>query len=41
MQVSDLAAFVRALNAPSVGPMLEALAHRLDNVVTIGLGSRA
>ncbi|NMO13262.1 excinuclease ABC subunit UvrA [Pyxidicoccus fallax] len=38
MQVSDLAAFVRALDAPSVGPMLEALAHRLDNLVTIGLG---
>ncbi|MCP3143139.1 ATP-binding cassette domain-containing protein [Pyxidicoccus xibeiensis] len=38
MQVSDLAAFVRKLAAPSVGPMLEALAHRLDNLVTIGLG---
>jgi excinuclease UvrABC ATPase subunit len=38
MQVSDLAAFVRQLAAPSVGPMLEALAHRLDNLVTIGLG---
>ncbi|MFP2957600.1 ATP-binding cassette domain-containing protein [Myxococcus sp. 1LA] len=38
MQVSDLAAFVRKISAPSVGPMLEALAHRLDNLVTIGLG---
>ncbi|WP_163779502.1 ATP-binding cassette domain-containing protein [Myxococcus vastator] len=38
MQVSDLAAFVRKIAAPSVGPMLEALAHRLDNLVTIGLG---
>ncbi|ATB47150.1 ATP-binding cassette domain-containing protein [Corallococcus macrosporus] len=38
MQVSDLAAFVRKLSAPSVGPMLEALARRLDNLVTIGLG---
>ncbi|ATB40527.1 ABC transporter [Cystobacter fuscus] len=38
MQVSDLAAFVREIAAPSVGPMLEALAHRLDNLVTIGLG---
>ncbi|MDY7233327.1 excinuclease ABC subunit UvrA [Hyalangium rubrum] len=38
MQVSDLATFVREIAAPSVGPMLEALAHRLDNLVTIGLG---
>ncbi|WP_426751093.1 ATP-binding cassette domain-containing protein [Myxococcus sp. Y35] len=38
MQVSDLAVFVRKIAAPSVGPMLEALAHRLDNLVTIGLG---
>ncbi|MFP2924925.1 ATP-binding cassette domain-containing protein [Pyxidicoccus sp. 3LG] len=38
MQVSDLAVFIRKLSAPSVGPMLEALAHRLDNLVTIGLG---
>ncbi|AEI66233.1 ATP-binding cassette domain-containing protein [Corallococcus macrosporus] len=38
MQVSDLAAFVRNISAPSVGPMLEALARRLDNLVTIGLG---
>ncbi|NVJ03781.1 excinuclease ABC subunit UvrA [Myxococcus sp. AM001] len=38
MQVSDLAAFVWKIAAPSVGPMLEALAHRLDNLVTIGLG---
>ncbi len=38
MQVSDLAAWVRGLDAPQVGPMLSALAQRLDNLVTIGLG---
>ncbi len=38
MQVSDLAAWVRGLDAPQVGPMLSALAARLDNLVTIGLG---
>ncbi|MBJ3786079.1 excinuclease ABC subunit UvrA [Devosia sp. MSA67] len=38
MQVSDLAVFIRALQAPQVGPMLEALALRLENLVTIGLG---
>ncbi|GHG73165.1 excinuclease ABC subunit UvrA [Comamonas sp. JC664] len=38
MQVSDLAAFVRKISAPSVGPMLDALVHRLENLVTIGLG---
>ncbi|MGA2046932.1 MAG: excinuclease ABC subunit UvrA, partial [Terracidiphilus sp.] len=38
MQVSDLAALVRKLNAPQAGPMLAALAARLDNLVTIGLG---
>jgi excinuclease UvrABC ATPase subunit len=38
MQVSDLAALVRAIAAPRVGPMLSALAARLDNLVTIGLG---
>ncbi len=38
MQVSDLAQWVRGLDAPQVGPMLSALAARLDNLVTIGLG---
>ena len=38
MQVSDLAPFVRAVKAPPVAPMLEALAARLENLVTIGLG---
>jgi len=38
MQVSDLAAFIRGIAAPQVGPMLEALAARLENLVTIGLG---
>jgi len=38
MQVSDLAPFIRAIDAPQVGPMLAALAARLDNLVTIGLG---
>ena len=38
MQVSDLAALVRTIDAPQVGPMLSALTARLDNLVTIGLG---
>ncbi len=38
MQVSELAALVRKIKAPQVGPMLEALALRLENLVTIGLG---
>jgi len=38
MQVSDLASLVRTIDAPQVGPMLDALAARLDNLVTIGLG---
>jgi excinuclease UvrABC ATPase subunit len=38
MQVSDLAALVRGIKAPHAGPMLAALAARLDNLVTIGLG---
>lgn len=38
MQVSDLAPFVRKIDAPQVGPMLDALAQRLENLVTIGLG---
>ena len=38
MQVSDLAPFIRGIDAPQVGPMLQALALRLENLVTIGLG---
>jgi excinuclease UvrABC ATPase subunit len=38
MQVSDLAVWVRQIDAKSVGPMLNALALRLENLVTIGLG---
>ncbi len=38
LQVSDLAALVRTITAPQVAPMLVALAARLDNLVTIGLG---
>ena len=38
VQVSDLAPFIRAIDAPQVGPMIEALASRLENLVTIGLG---
>jgi excinuclease UvrABC ATPase subunit len=38
MQVSDLAPFIRSVKAKEVQPMLEALAARLDNLVTIGLG---
>jgi len=38
MQVSDLALLIRKIDAPQVGPILEALAARLDNLVTIGLG---
>ena len=38
MQVSELALLVRAIEAPQVGPMLQALATRLENLVVIGLG---
>ncbi|MGO8670141.1 MAG: ATP-binding cassette domain-containing protein [Capsulimonadaceae bacterium] len=38
LQVSDLAAFVRNVDAPKVAPLLAALAARLENLVTIGLG---
>ncbi len=38
MQVSDLAPFIRSVKAKEVQPMLDALAARLDNLVTIGLG---
>lgn len=38
MQVSDLAPFIRAIKAKEVQPILDALAQRLENLVTIGLG---
>ncbi|MCP3011921.1 excinuclease ABC subunit UvrA [Nocardiopsis dassonvillei] len=38
MQISDLAAWVRGLEEPSVGPLLEKLGHTLDSFVEIGLG---
>ncbi|MDI5969961.1 excinuclease ABC subunit UvrA [Streptomyces sp. SL13] len=38
MQISDLAAWVGGLEAPSVAPLLATLAHTLDSFVEIGLG---
>jgi excinuclease UvrABC ATPase subunit len=38
MQISDLAAWVRGLDEPSVAPLLASLAHTLDSFVEIGLG---
>ncbi|GAB3157434.1 excinuclease ABC subunit UvrA [Micromonospora sonneratiae] len=38
MQISDLAAWVRDLAAPSVAPLLGKLQHTLDSFVEIGLG---
>ncbi|MGX2992943.1 ATP-binding cassette domain-containing protein [Streptomyces sp. JNUCC 64] len=38
MQVSDLAQWLRALDAPSVAPLLTALRRTLDSFVEIGLG---
>jgi excinuclease UvrABC ATPase subunit len=38
MQISDLADWVRALNEPSVAPLLAALQQTLDSFVEIGLG---
>ncbi|GAA3698833.1 excinuclease ABC subunit UvrA [Zhihengliuella alba] len=38
MQVTDLAAWVRGLDLPSAGPLLEALGANLDAFVTLGLG---
>ncbi|MCM5679582.1 excinuclease ABC subunit UvrA [Schlegelella sp. S2-27] len=38
MQISDLAAWVRGLDQPSVAPLLAALQHSLDSFVEIGLG---
>jgi excinuclease UvrABC ATPase subunit len=38
MQISDLAAWVRGLEAASVAPLLTKLRHTLDSFVEIGLG---
>jgi excinuclease UvrABC ATPase subunit len=38
MQISDLADWVRALDAPSVAPLLTGLQHLLDSFKEIGLG---
>jgi len=38
MQISDLAAWIRTLDEPSVAPLLKALRHSLDAFVEIGLG---
>lgn len=38
MQISDLAAWVRELEEPSVAPLLAGLQHLLDSFVEIGLG---
>jgi excinuclease UvrABC ATPase subunit len=38
MQISDLAEFVRGIDDPSVGPMLDNLRETLDSMVEIGLG---
>src|SRR5262249_49527597 len=38
MQLSDLAAWVHALDEPSVAPLLDSLRHALDSFAEIGLG---
>jgi excinuclease UvrABC ATPase subunit len=38
MQISDLAAWVRGLDEPSVGPLLGALGESLESFVEMGLG---
>ncbi|MBP3978397.1 excinuclease ABC subunit UvrA [Microbacterium sp. BLY] len=38
MQVTDLAAWVRGLDLPGAGPLLQALSANLDAFVTLGLG---
>lgn len=38
MQITDLAAWVRSLDEPSVAPLLEGLEHLLGSFVEIGLG---
>ena len=38
MQISDLAAWLRTIDEPSVAPLLESLGETLDSFVEIGLG---
>ncbi|MEV5501213.1 excinuclease ABC subunit UvrA [Nonomuraea fuscirosea] len=38
MQINDLADFVRGIDSPNVGPVLEGLRSTLDSLVEIGLG---
>jgi excinuclease UvrABC ATPase subunit len=38
MQISDLAAWVRGLNEPTVAPLLGTLRHTLDSFAELGLG---
>ncbi len=38
MQISDLATFMRALDDPSVAPIVKGLRETLDSMVHIGLG---
>jgi excinuclease UvrABC ATPase subunit len=38
MQINDLAEWLRAVNEPSVAPLLATLRHALDSFVEIGLG---
>ncbi|MGW6461427.1 ATP-binding cassette domain-containing protein [Streptomyces sp. NPDC055078] len=38
MQISDLAAFVRTLDDPGAGPLLDGLGHLLESLDEIGLG---
>ena len=38
MQINDLAEWLRALDEPSVAPLVEKLQHTLDSFVEIGLG---
>jgi excinuclease UvrABC ATPase subunit len=38
MQITDMAAWVRELKAPSVAPLLKGLQHLLDSFAEIGLG---
>ncbi len=38
MQITDLAAWIKGLDEPSVKPLLDALTHTFDSFVEIGLG---